>query len=626
MVLGAIIGGVASAALGGMAASSQARSQNRANAQVAKYNKELWKYNWEQDNRNRDFQIAQNAAQRTNLANERAYSQETQIRDFQYAQQQDTARYNAELAAFRKSDDIFSSQLKLNQAGLDLALKQQSQFMAEQELNYTFRTADLGLQLQSAVDDYTLSMFDESLSRQIADQERDQRTTFANQTRNLNVGQADQNFGLTAQLSNERTAIAKAQAGADYKTTNLISQGRTDLTKSQAADEFGLTAELANERAAITKSQATAEWGLSIENSALRRDLEINQAEQSARLTSKNAQDRFGNQVRNIKSEQDQLRTSTSREQELASIEAMRNKGTAKSGQAGRSSAKLAQSIGFIAGLNQAALTDRILFGERGASRAIADAGLAMQQTVDQSVLEARQRMDSAVLGDQINQKTAGLSLAQTKQSADFANKQTQYEAGLRKDQTFQNADFANAQTQIESGQRYRQALQTADFGNTQTQSEALLRRNQTVDSANLTNQQARTEAEVQRSQAYAASEMRIKRADQQLSETRAKIDLDTSGALASIISARISNEYTNSSIQADKYAADLNAYANRMLEPVAPIARPAPLLLPEAIILDPPKLKKPPKPVAGSNISTTAAFLGGAAPGIGSALAAAIK
>lgn len=577
MVLGAVIGGVASAVFGGAAAASQARAQNKANAQLAKYNKQLWNFNWEQDNRNRDFQILQNSALRSNNADDRAYAQATQIRDFQYSQMMDTARYNAELAAYKKSDDLTKAQLQLNQAGLDLALKQQAQFMSEQELNYTFRTAELGTQLQSALNQYTLSMFDESLSRQIADQERDKTKMFSSQTRDLAIGQANQDFGLTSELSNKRTAITKAQADAD----------------------LGLTSAISDEQTAITKVQAAQDYALTIESSKLRKNIDIGQAGESAALASKNAQDRFGNQVKNAKGEQDALRTSTSREQEMAAIEGMQRKGAAKAGQAGRSSIKLAQSMGFIAGMNQAALSDRILFGEKATYRQIADAGLAMQQSVDQSSMQAKQTMQNAALNDTLTQASAKVKRDQTFQSADFSNRSTKAEAQLSRDKTFQSADF----------------------GNYQTQSEALLRRNQTADSANLTDLQNRTEAELRRSQAYSASEMRIKRADNELANTKAGIDLGMSGALASLISARISNEYTNSGINADKYAADLNAYANKMLEPMAPIARPAPLLLPEPIILDPPKLVKPPKPVAGANVSVSAAFMGGAASGIGQAI-----
>lgn len=536
MVLGAIIGGIATGLLGGLASSSQASSQNDAQRRLDDYNARLWDFNWEQDNRNRDFQIRQNATQRTNLANERAYTIQTQIRDFQYSQQMDTAKYNAELQAFKKSDEIFGNQLRLNQAGLDLAMAQQGQWMREQELNYAFRSADLGLQLQSAVNDYTQSLIGEKLANTFADQELQKTSLFSRQARDLTISQAQQDYKQATAASKQRLKLTQDQANQEFDFTSATSRQRTELSNRQAQEGFN--------------------------------------------LASRNARERFQSQVRNTRAEQDNLRVSTSRESEMASIEAMQKRGAAKASQAGRSTAKMAQSIGFIAGLNQAALTDRILFGEEGASRQIADAGIAMQQTSRQAGIEAKQQMESAVLSDFQTQAGAKLKRNQTIEAALLNDLNTQQEALIRKDQITANARTTDFQNQFDAQQR--------------------------------------------RYQAGAASSLKIAKAeaDRQLAQT--SFNYSNTGLLASLVSARISNEYTSNAIKADKYMADLNAYASKMLPPMEVLQRPAPLLLPEPIILDPPALIKPPKPVAGATVSPVAAFLGGASGGIGSALGAA--
>lgn len=536
MVLGAIIGGIATAVLGGISSSSQASAQNDAQAKLDKYNAELWDFNWQQDNRNRDFQIRQNAAQRTNLANERAYTIQSQIRDFQYSQQMDTAKYNAELQAFKKSDEIFSNQLRLNQAGLDLAMAQQGQWMREQELNYQFRSADLGLQLQAAVNDYTQSLITEGLNKTFADQEFEKTSLFSKQSRNLAISQAEQDYNQAANSSTLRKQLTTDQANQEFALTSANSRQKTELTNRQSQEAFD--------------------------------------------LATRNAREKFQSQVRNARADQENLRVSTSREQELAAVDAMQRKGAAQAGQAGRSTAKLAQSIGFIAGMNQAALADRILFGEEGVSRQIADAGISMQQTGRQAGTEAKQQMESAVLADFQTQAAAEMKKNQTIESALLSDMITKQDASIRRSQLTQNAA-------------------TADFQN-------------------------QYDAQLKRSQAGATSSLRIAKAeaDRQLAQTNANIS--GTGLLASLVSARISNEYTQNSIRADKYMADLNAYASKMLPPMEPLQRPAPLLLPEPIILDPPELIKPPKPVGGAMVSPVAAFLGGAAGGIGSVLGAA--
>lgn len=450
MVLGAIVGGLVSGIFGGISSSSQASASNDAQGRLDDYNKQLWEYNWKQDNINRDFQISQNTAQRTNLSNQNKYTVETQVRDWRYSSQMDAIKYNTELEAYRKSDDLYKAQLNLNNASENVALKQQAQWMREQELNNAFQVADLGLQLQSSLNSYTQSLLADGFANRFADLQFSQTKQFAEQNFDLSIGQAQREFNQTTQFSREKFGKANQ-------------------------DSIGI---------------------------------------------------------------REELRATTARDREKASIQAMRDRGAAVNSQAGRSTAKLVQSIGFIGGIDQAALTDRILFGEAGISRQLADEGLAMSQT----------------------------------------NRQ----AGLK-------------------GQ---QSMQIAAVTNYQTQQDATLKRAQSAEESAL--------------RLYGANLDRL--------QAKSKYDNEMTGAAASLVSARISNQFTSADIQMEKYLADLNTYAAKMLPPVAPLERPAPLLLPEAIILDPPALVKPPQPVAGATTSPVAAFLGGAAGGLGSAIGAGVS
>lgn len=450
MVLGIIAGGVLTGIFGGISSASQARASNDAQSRLDDYNKKLWEYNWQQDNVNRDFQIAQNSAQRTNIANQNKYTVETQVRDWQYATQMDSIKYNSELEAYRKSDEIYKAQLGLNEFNASVALKQQAQWMREQELNNQFQVADLGLQLQNSLNEFTKATLQEGLVNRFADLQLDRAKNFSQQNYELSIGQSQKEYQQTTQFAREKFGKANADSVA----------------------------------------------------------------------------------------QREELRTSVARDREKASIQAMRDRGAAVNSQAGRSTAKLVQSIGFIGGIDQAALTDRILFGEDGISRQLADAGLAMTQTNRQAAL------------------------------------------------------------------KNEQSMQIATVNNFQTQFDATLQRSETAESS--------------ASRLYGADLNRI--------QSKGQYDQAMLGASASLVSARISNEFTKADIGVEKYLADLNAYASKLLPPVAPLQRPAPLLLPEPIILDPPALVKPPKPVAGATVSPVGAFLGGAASGFGNALGAALS
>lgn len=326
MVLGIVAGGLITGIFGGLSSASQARSNNDAQQRLDQYNKKLWEYNWEQDNRNRDFQISQNAAQRTNIANQNKYTIETQIRDWQYSNQMDSVKYNAELEAFKKSNEIFGSQLNLNQANANIALKQQAQWMREQELNSQFQVADLGLQLQSSVNEFTKAVFQEQVVSKFADLQLDRTKQFSQQNYDLSIGQTQKEYAQTTQFARER-----------------FNKSRQDSV-----------------------------------------------------------------------AQRQELQTGVAREREKASIQAMRDRGAAVNSQAGRSTAKLVQSIGFIGGIDQAALTDRILFGEDGISRQLADAGLAMTQTNRQAGLKAEQSMQIASVNNYQTQFDATLQRAET--------------------------------------------------------------------------------------------------------------------------------------------------------------------------------------------------------------------
>ena len=85
-----------------------------------------------------------------------------------------------------------------------------------------------------------------------------------------------------------------------------------------------------------------------------------------------------------------------------------------------------------------------------------------------------------------------------------------------------------------------------------------------------------------------------------------------------SLVSARKENKISLREIATQKYGADLNAQARRMLEPLKAPAPLAPLSMPRATILDPRKPVKPPQPIKGAVPNMFNSVLTGMTSGIG--------
>lgn len=88
-----------------------------------------------------------------------------------------------------------------------------------------------------------------------------------------------------------------------------------------------------------------------------------------------------------------------------------------------------------------------------------------------------------------------------------------------------------------------------------------------------------------------------------------------------SLVSAKKENKISLREIDTQKYGADLNAQSRRMLQPMKAPAPMAPLSMPRAILQDPRKPVKPPKPIKGATSSMAAGIARGAANDISMAL-----
>jgi len=88
-----------------------------------------------------------------------------------------------------------------------------------------------------------------------------------------------------------------------------------------------------------------------------------------------------------------------------------------------------------------------------------------------------------------------------------------------------------------------------------------------------------------------------------------------------SLSSADANFRQANEKIRTDKYGADINAWGNLMVKPIAAARPEAPLATPRAVIQDPRRPRKPPKPVKGAKVDVGMATLGGIVSSVESAV-----
>lgn len=143
MVLGAIIGGVASSVLGFAGAQSQSNSQNEAARKQYKYDTDVWDYNWDESKRAYKFNKEGNQIARQNNENELTWRDSTALQDWGYGMKIRDHEYLNDMAQFSVGEATYKAQLDLNSSAVASAMDLEDRWFHEQMIENIYQDKDV---------------------------------------------------------------------------------------------------------------------------------------------------------------------------------------------------------------------------------------------------------------------------------------------------------------------------------------------------------------------------------------------------------------------------------------------------------------------------------------------------
>ena len=141
-MLGAIISGAIGIA-GGMASDAAA---NAAMERQYQYDKQVWKYNWQESKR--DYRHAKRGVNiaRRNEAAERGWRDQTALNDWQHGMAIRDYEYNMQMRAYNKSEETYRQQLNFNNMAASVAMESENRWLDERFTEAAFQNQDLIVQ------------------------------------------------------------------------------------------------------------------------------------------------------------------------------------------------------------------------------------------------------------------------------------------------------------------------------------------------------------------------------------------------------------------------------------------------------------------------------------------------
>lgn len=147
MVLPAIIGGVASAALGFAGSQSQSNSQNKAAKKQYEYDKDVWEFNWEESQRQYDFNKESNQIARQNNENELGWREDTALNDWGYGMKIRDYEYLNDMTQYSVAESTYKAQLDLNSSAVASAMDLENRWFHEQMIQNIYADKDVLMSL-----------------------------------------------------------------------------------------------------------------------------------------------------------------------------------------------------------------------------------------------------------------------------------------------------------------------------------------------------------------------------------------------------------------------------------------------------------------------------------------------
>ena len=140
--IGALISGAIGVA-GGMASDS---AQNAAMEAQYGYDKQVWKYNWQESRR--DYRHAKRGVNiaRRNEAAERGWRDQTALNDWNHGMAIRDYEHNMQMRAYNKSEQTYKEQLNFNNMAASVAMESENRWLDERFTEAAFQNQDIIVQ------------------------------------------------------------------------------------------------------------------------------------------------------------------------------------------------------------------------------------------------------------------------------------------------------------------------------------------------------------------------------------------------------------------------------------------------------------------------------------------------
>ena len=229
-----------------------------------------YNYDWENTQRQYNHMLLQNEVQRHDQLVQHGYQTAQQEQQWMYANAQQERKYNAEVAAFNKSERMFGWQVDMNEISADMALDEQRAQTNERYQALAFETQTAALQYGAKKTDLSMQGMGVDLdiySKRTAGQRQKQGLTIEQQTKRgqaAAVGVEDAVKGMRAAGQVEARGQAGGSANKQYQSmvaqfSRLQAAKAYELNRSDFATRLalnGVDQTLAEQEAASNLSNA----------------------------------------------------------------------------------------------------------------------------------------------------------------------------------------------------------------------------------------------------------------------------------------------------------------------------------------------------------------------------------
>ena len=290
MVLGAIIGGVASAALGFAGSQSQSNSQDKAASKQYEYDKDVWEFNWDESKRQYDYNKESNQIARQNNENELRWREETALNDWNYGMNIRNYDHLNQQRQKAQSDITYQNQLEINSQAVATAMDLENRWWHEEMISNIYQDKEtlisFGQLSQQANQDFLQGMRDNYTG--LAQEAESTALSSEALNQKQRTERADASFksldNMVAGLKGEGQARNAGNAGKSQAKAIQSELATVGRQQSQIVDTLTRSdASFALERRAMSQKLTQSFENSRVKKNTLQenKNLRINQADQT---------------------------------------------------------------------------------------------------------------------------------------------------------------------------------------------------------------------------------------------------------------------------------------------------------------------------------------------------------